>query len=112
MESGLGWIPYYLTRLDTMADRHGWEQLGMNLPELPELLLAPEHVRHLRGGRVRRARTATTSASRTCAGPPTTRTPTATWPESQQVIHTHFDDVPVEEMRLMVGGNAARIYNL
>jgi len=28
------------------------------------------------------------------------------------VIHTHFDDVPVDEMRLMVGGNAARIYKL
>jgi predicted TIM-barrel fold metal-dependent hydrolase len=38
--------------------------------------------------------------------------PDCTWPESQQVIHTHFDDVPVDEMRLMVGGNAARIYRL
>ena len=38
--------------------------------------------------------------------------PDSTWPESQQVIHTHFDDVPVDEMRLMVGGNAARIYRL
>jgi len=28
------------------------------------------------------------------------------------VIHTHFDDVPGDEMRLMVGGNAARIYRL
>ena len=38
--------------------------------------------------------------------------PDCTWPESQQVIRTHFDDVPVEEMRLMVGGNAARIYRM
>jgi hypothetical protein len=28
------------------------------------------------------------------------------------VIHQHFADVPVEEMRLIIGGNAARIYHL
>ena len=41
-----------------------------------EPLLAPEHVRHVRRGRVRRAEPSTRSASRTCSGPPTTRTPT------------------------------------
>ncbi len=35
VEAGLGWLPYFLTRLDRMSDRHGWEQLGMGLPEKP-----------------------------------------------------------------------------
>ena len=35
VEAGLGWLPYFLTRLDRMSDRHGWEQFGMNLPERP-----------------------------------------------------------------------------
>jgi predicted TIM-barrel fold metal-dependent hydrolase len=38
--------------------------------------------------------------------------PDSTWPHSQEVIQEHFEGVPVEEMRLIVGGNAARIYNL
>jgi predicted TIM-barrel fold metal-dependent hydrolase len=38
--------------------------------------------------------------------------PDSTWPESQKVIETHFKDVPIEETRLMIGGNAARLYNL
>ena len=35
VEAGLGWLPYYLTRLDKMSERHGWEQLGMTLQEKP-----------------------------------------------------------------------------
>ena len=27
-------------------------------------------------------------------------------------IDTHFRDVPIDEARLMIGGNAARLYNL
>ena len=42
-----------------------------------EPLLAPEHVRHVRRGRVRRGQPPARSASRTCSGRPTTRTPTA-----------------------------------
>ena len=34
--------------------------------------------------------------------------PDSTWPHSQEVIHEHFRDVPVEEMRLIVGGNMFR----
>jgi predicted TIM-barrel fold metal-dependent hydrolase len=104
-------LPYFLTRLDRMSDRHGWEQLGMNLPELPshywrENMFATFEEdefgvqnRHEIG--VENLLWATDYPH-----------PDSTWPESQQVIHTHFDDVPVDEMRLMVGGNAARIYKL
>jgi predicted TIM-barrel fold metal-dependent hydrolase len=111
VEAGLGWLPYFLTRLDRMSDRHGWEQLGMNLPELPshywrENMFATFEEdefgvqnRHEIG--VENLLWATDYPH-----------PDSTWPESQQVIHTHFDDVPVDEMRLMVGGNAARIYQL
>jgi uncharacterized protein len=38
--------------------------------------------------------------------------PDTTWPHSQEVIREHFADVPADEMRLMVGGNAARLYGL
>jgi predicted TIM-barrel fold metal-dependent hydrolase len=38
--------------------------------------------------------------------------PDSTWPHSQDVIETHFRDVPIDEARLMIGGNAARLYGL
>ena len=38
--------------------------------------------------------------------------PDCTWPESQSVIHEHFDDVDPAIMRKIVGGNAAQIYRL
>jgi predicted TIM-barrel fold metal-dependent hydrolase len=38
--------------------------------------------------------------------------PDSTWPESQKVLDTHFGDVPVEEARQIIGGNAARLYRL
>ena len=38
--------------------------------------------------------------------------PDSTWPNSQKVLDTHFGDVPVEEARQIIGGNAARLYRL
>ncbi len=34
VEAGIGWIPYYLERLDTMHRRHNWAKRGM-MEELP-----------------------------------------------------------------------------
>ena len=34
------------------------------------------------------------------------------WRSHFKVIHEHFEGVPDDEMRLIVGGNAARFYNL
>jgi predicted TIM-barrel fold metal-dependent hydrolase len=36
----------------------------------------------------------------------------SSWPESRQYIEKHFGDVPADERRKMVGGNAARLYGL
>jgi len=36
----------------------------------------------------------------------------SSWPESRVYIEKHFGDVPEPERRLMVGGNAARLYRL
>jgi predicted TIM-barrel fold metal-dependent hydrolase len=111
VESGLGWIPYYLGRLDKMAERHGWDELGMDLREQPShywrtnMYASFEEdefgvsVRHEIG--VENLLWATDYPH-----------PDSTWPHSQQVIHDHFADVPVAEMQLIVGGNAARIYHL
>jgi predicted TIM-barrel fold metal-dependent hydrolase len=38
--------------------------------------------------------------------------PDSTWPESQRVIREHFEGVDADDMRAIVGGNAARLYGL
>jgi predicted TIM-barrel fold metal-dependent hydrolase len=111
VEAGLGWIPYYLQRLDKMKDRHGWEKRGMTLPKLPseywysnmaatfeEDVVAMKLLDELGVDNVMWA----TDYPH----------PDCTWPESQQVIHEHFDDMPPDVMRKIIGGNAARIYRL
>jgi predicted TIM-barrel fold metal-dependent hydrolase len=111
VEAGLGWIPYYLGRLDLMNERHGWREHYDMLPEPPShywrqnMVATFEEdefgvgVRHEIG--VETLMWATDYPH-----------PDSTWPHSQDVISTHFADVPIEEARLMVGGNAARIYGL
>jgi predicted TIM-barrel fold metal-dependent hydrolase len=110
VESGLGWIPYFLERLDTMYERHGWRQMNM-LPEKPSTYwhrqmattfeedLFGVHNRHLIG--IGNLMWATDYPH-----------PDSTWPESQKVIETHLHDVPIEEARRIVGGNAAQLYRL
>ena len=38
--------------------------------------------------------------------------PDSTWPRSQEILAEHFRDVSREEVELIAGGNASRIYRL
>ncbi|UCE85105.1 MAG: amidohydrolase family protein [Deltaproteobacteria bacterium] len=110
VESGLGWIPYFLERLDNMKRSHGWDHYGM-LKEKPsfyfhrQMLVTFEEDRF---GVDQRHRIGVDNLMWATDYPH----PDSTWPNSQKVLETHFDGVPVEEARLMIGGNAARIYGL
>jgi predicted TIM-barrel fold metal-dependent hydrolase len=111
VETGLGWIPYYLQRLDRMKERHGWDTFDGMIKEKPSFYWYRNMAatfeedefgirnRHEIG--VENLMWATDYPH-----------PDSTWPESQAVIKKHFEGVPAEETRLMVGGNAARFYNL
>ena len=110
VEAGLSWIPYYIERLDTMAHRHGWDNLNM-LAEKPSAYWHRSmaatfeedefgiEIRHRLG--VENLMWATDYPH-----------PDSTWPESQKVIKTHFKNVPEDETRAIIGGNAARFYGL
>jgi predicted TIM-barrel fold metal-dependent hydrolase len=110
VEAGLGWLPYFLERLDGMQERHGWKQYE-GIKEKPSFYWHRQMaatfeedefgVRNRHEIGVENLMWATDYPH-----------PDSTWPRSQEVIHTHFKDVPIEEARLMIGGNAARLYNL
>lgn len=110
VEAGLGWIPYYLERLDTMKVRHGWDQFGM-LREKPSTYwyqnMAATFEEDTFGVSVR-DRLGVDNLMWATDYPH----PDSTWPHSREVLRTHFDGVPLDEARRMIGENAARIYNL
>jgi len=110
VEAGLGWLPYWLARLDRMYTKHGWDHFDV-LKEKPSFYWHRQmcatfeedelgmELRHLIG--VDNMMWATDYPH-----------PDSTWPHSQDVIRTHFDDIPIDEARQMIGGNAARLYGL
>ncbi len=110
VEAGLGWIPYYLERLDTMKRSHGWDHYEM-LPELPSSYFERQVFATFEEdtfGVTHRHRLGVDNLMWATDYPH----PDSTWPNSQKVLETHFSGVPVEEARLMIGGNAARVYGL
>ena len=110
VEAGLGWIPFFLERLDTMKTRHGWDTYDM-LPELPShywqqnMMATFEEDTY---GVSQRHRLGIDNLMWATDYPH----PDSTWPHSQEVLETHFRDVPEAEARQMIGGNAARVYGL
>jgi predicted TIM-barrel fold metal-dependent hydrolase len=110
VEAGLGWIPYFLERLDTMKRRHGWDHYEM-LKELPShywrqnMLATFEEDTY---GVSQRHRLGVDNLMWATDYPH----PDSTWPNSQEVLETHFADVPQEEARVIIGGTAARLYRL
>jgi predicted TIM-barrel fold metal-dependent hydrolase len=112
VEAGIGWIPYFLERLDTMVTNHGWDsfpdkpitekpsyywhrnmaatfeqdQVGMRLLDLvgiENLMWATDYPH-----------------------------PDSTWPRSQEVLATHLTDLAPDQVELVASGNVSRIYKL
>jgi predicted TIM-barrel fold metal-dependent hydrolase len=110
VEAGIGWIPYYLERLDNQWERHAYrERHGTSEP--------PSSYWH-------RNFFATFEEDQSgircldLLGPSTVMWasdyphPDCTWPESQKVIDNHFSKIPPDQKRLVTFENAQRIYRL
>ncbi len=111
VEAGLGWIPYMLDRLDRMKHRHGWDHFDMPIKEMPSFywhrnMAATFEEDEL--GISLRDRIGVENLLWATDYPH----PDSTWPESQKVIRDHFQGIDIDDMRAIVGGNAARIYGL
>ena len=109
VEAGLGWLPYFLERLDGMIDRHGWRQYDGCIAEKPSFYWRRQMAATFEEDEfgVRNRHEIGVENMMWATDYPH---PDSTWPRSQEVIHSHFKDVPLEETRLMIGGNAARLY--
>jgi len=110
VESGLGWVAWYLDFVDDMVLTQGYEY-----PELKELpsfyfhrnisltfIKEPDTIQHLR----HKLGVKNLMWSTDYPHPPTS------WPESRSVIADQFVGVPPDEQALMLYGNAKRVWNL
>ena len=112
VEAGIGWIPYYLERLDTMVTNHGWDTFpDKPITEKPSFYwrrnMAATFEQDLIGVRnrydigIENLMWATDYPH-----------PDSTWPRSQEVLREHFEGVPADEVELIASGNVSRIYKL
>jgi uncharacterized protein len=112
VEAGIGWIPYFLERLDTMVTNHGWKTFPEHaIKEKPSYYwyrnMAATFEQDLAGIRlldligVENLMWATDYPH-----------PDSTWPRSQEVLETHFEGMSRDDIELIASGNVTRIYKL
>lgn len=112
VEAGIGWIPYFLERLDTMAVNHGWQTFPDHaITEKPSFYwhqnMAATFEQDLTG--IRLLDLIGLDNLMWATDYPH---PDSTWPRSHEVLAEHFAGVPTEDVEKIAWGNAARIYRL
>jgi predicted TIM-barrel fold metal-dependent hydrolase len=108
VEPGLGWVPYYLDMLDSMAEG------AYDFPELDDkpstyfhrqmyltFMDDPRGLKQRHDIGVDRIMWSTDFPH-----------PATTWPNSQAAVARNFEGIPDDERELMVHGNAARVYGI
>ena len=108
VETGAGWLGWIMTQADQIYEDH-------SMFAKPKLSLKPSEL-------IRRQASATfmydpvAINNRAITGIETLMWgndyphPEGTWPSSQDVAAQQFADVPDDELRAIVGGNAARVF--
>jgi predicted TIM-barrel fold metal-dependent hydrolase len=110
VESGIGWIAYYLERLDTMSRRHNWPNRGM-IKELPSSFWRNQFHATFEDDIVG-MRTIDLLGAETLMFATDYPHPDSTWPESQAIVEKHFEGLPDATRETIVWKNAADLYDL
>jgi predicted TIM-barrel fold metal-dependent hydrolase len=108
VESGIGWIAYYLERLDTMFRRHGWWKVSKEPPSERWYRQGHATFEEDKLGVMARTRLGVDNILWATDYPH----PDSTWPDSKKVVADHFEGVPDGETRKMISENAIRLYRL
>jgi predicted TIM-barrel fold metal-dependent hydrolase len=112
IESGIGWIPYFLERLDTMAINHGWDTFPEKaISEKPSFYWYRNMAATFEQDRVG-MRLLDMIGVENLMWATDYPHPDSTWPRSQEVLQEHFQGLAPEQVELIASGNASRIYRL
>jgi predicted TIM-barrel fold metal-dependent hydrolase len=110
VECGIGWIPYFLERMDQTFNKHRFWTKSV-IAEKPSFYW-------YRQGHATFIQDLTGVAERHRAGLHNIMWSTdyphsdSTWPKSRDALAEHFRDVPASERGLIAGGNCAALYHL
>jgi predicted TIM-barrel fold metal-dependent hydrolase len=110
VESGIGWIPYFLERMDSTYKKHRFWTKSV-LQEKPSFYWYRQgHATFIEdhAGVALRARAGIDNIMWSTDYPHSD----TTWPHSLEVLAEHFAGVPADERRRIVGANAAKLYRL
>ncbi len=110
VECGIGWIPYFLERMDQTFNKHRFWTKSV-------LTEKPSHYWY-RQGHATFIQDLAGVAERHRAGLKNIMWSTdyphsdSTWPRSREALVEHFKDVPANERAMIAGGNASTLYGL
>ena len=112
VEAGIGWIPYFLERLDTMVGNHGWETFPEHaIKEKPSFYwhrnMAATFEQDTVG--IRLLDLIGIDSLMWATDYPH---PDSTWPRSREVLEHHFRGMSADDVELIASGNVTRIYKL
>jgi len=111
VEAGLGWLPYFLERLDRVQDRHGWREFEGAIKEKPSFYWHRQMAATFEEdelGIELRDRIGVENLMWATDYPH----PDSTWPHSQQVIAAQMADLPAATRRRVTCENARALYDL
>ena len=108
VETGFGWWPYFLDRLDTTWRRHRFST-GCDLPEPPSFYFRRQVKVTFQEDRAGARTVGLVGEDNVMWADDYPHTDT-TWPHSHKVIEEHFGGMPEETRRKIVCDNAARLY--
>jgi len=110
VECGIGWIPYFLERMDQTFNKHRFWTKSI-VTEKPSTYWyrqgAATFIQDL-AGVAERHRAGLENIMWSTDYPHSD----STWPKSREALAAHFSDVPESEKALITGGNAARLYHI
>ena len=110
VECGIGWIPYFLERMDHTFEKHRFWTKSIVTEKPSSYWYRQGHATFIRDlvGVAERARAGVRNIMWSTDYPHSD----STWPKSKEALAEHFKDVPSSERDLIAGGNAARLYHL
>jgi predicted TIM-barrel fold metal-dependent hydrolase len=110
VECGIGWIPYFLERMNQTFEKHRFWTQSIITEKPSEYWYRHGYATFIRDlvGVAERQRAGLHNIMWSTDYPHSD----TTWPKSREALAAHFKDVPESERALIAGGNAARLYGL
>jgi uncharacterized protein len=110
VEPGLGWVAWWLSTVDDMVKRQGYDFPAINgLPsEYFHRHVSLTFIEETDAVQLLRHRLGVENILWSTDYPH----PVTSWPRSRQIVEEQMAGIPAHERELMVAGNAARVWNL